>query len=207
MSLPIDFSYFYIGLAALAIIGVAAILYWPRKKGGKIPLNTRPDTSSRLTILGHKNESKESQPKAETSAQITQAETETEDEAPLFEAVSKDGAINALVLDDFTHSFGERHVQLQPGKDYGRTVWYFDKWLFYLHRLPSGFIEPVPNSPYENLEHSTSETYEACKNSEDIRECFAKRVKGAHQPIMWLIIGGCAALFIFWMMSASGGGG
>lgn len=123
------------------------------------------------------------------------------------ETISKTGVFNALVLDDKTHSFGERSITLLPGKDYGRPLLYGNNLLFFVHRLASGQIEVVPASPYENLEHSPGETYEACRNTQDIREIFGKQRSSDKMKVWLFILGALAALFIMWMAATSMQGG
>ena len=209
---------------AIAVIVVIGIIYFSAKnKGGKFKGNPRPvehtskpmpaslpiNINSRMRTLGQAPAPDEVEPaKPEPLIEnnvVANAEAILES-TPAFEVVSKEGVINAIVLDDGTRSFGERHVDLLKNKDYGKPVGYFNRSLFYLHRFASGLIEPVPASPYDNLEHSPGETYEAVQNKEDIVMVFGKHVKGI-QPKVWLfILGALAAIFILWMAYSSGGG-
>ncbi len=131
----------------------------------------------------------------------TQNKTETE-----IETVSKEGIINAVVLDDESRSFGERHVDLIKGKDYGRPVQYFNNQVFYLHRFKNGVIEPVPSSPFESLEHSPGETYRAVRIFDYIKTVFGRRSEKDHTKLIMIIIAICVVLFIGFMAVNSGGG-
>lgn len=123
------------------------------------------------------------------------------------EIISKTGPFNALVLDDKTHSFGERSITLLPGRDYGRPLLYGNNLLFFIHKPANSQIETVPASPYENLEHSPGETYEACRNTQDIREIFGKQRSSDKMKVWLFILGALAALFIMWMAATSMQGG
>lgn len=166
-----------------------AIILWSILAGkGKKKQSGKVKTTSQSTLLG-----------LDKAVDQNTTQEPSSSQPPQYEVVSKDGIINAVVMDDITRSFGERHVELIKGKDYGRPLSNFGNTVFWLHRLSTGQIEPVPATPYENLEHSPSETYEAVNNEDDLKTLFGKRVDNNKTKIVWLIIGTIACLFIAWM--------
>ena len=166
-----------------------------------VPVARQEENTSRLVRLSSKPVVK-AEPVVEVKAEL---QTKNAPESPIIEKVTTDLPLNAVILDDTTRSFGERHIDLIPGKDYGRQVLYLNSWVFYLHRFANGIIEPVPGPTHENLEHSPGETYEAVKNEEDTKTVFGKRNQGNGMKIWWLILGTIAILFIAWMAYNSKG--
>ncbi len=183
----------YIGIGVAAVLFILVyIFYKPKKKTAKTVQNLQPqnDTLTEIQSLQQPNE-------APTESKV----------APVFEVISKEGVINAVVFDDATRSYGRRHVELIPGKDYGRPSLYFNNLVFNLHRLSTGEIIPIGVSPYRNMEHSPGETFEAVKNTEDMREVFGKKSPADKVKLTLFILGALAALFIGWMAVQSKGGG
>lgn len=193
-----DLNFSYILPIAAGLIGVIGIIVIAIQSKNKPVLRvTQSQPVSHLLSL------------KKLSSKEAKKETLSEDVKPVtteFELVTTEGVMNAIVLDDQHRSFGERHVELIKGKDYGRPLFYINNVMFYLHRFSNGDIEPVPSSPYENLEHSPGETYDSVKNDEDVRTLFAKKNKSDTIKIWMFILGALAALFIMWMAYSSRSG-
>jgi hypothetical protein len=167
------------------------------------PKSNHVKTTSQLKMLGQ-DKSAKTEMQAVQKPQEAIKSSEPQPVTVQIEKITKDGLINAVILDDETRSFGERHIDIIRSRDYGRPLLHINNTIFWLHRyynerLSQWLIEPVPSTPYENLEHSPGETYEAVKNDEDIYTVFGKRNKSNGIKILWLILGTIGVLFIAFM--------
>jgi hypothetical protein len=196
-------SYYYAALAVLCLVAIVA--YWIYKNRSNPRMKTERKTDQISLPKPINNPAPQRFATDLRSIAQVQAVAQTKVLESLgneIENISKEGVVNAVILDDQTRSFGDRHIDLIKGKDYGRPLNYFGNLVFWLHRFPDGHIEKVPESPYRNLEHSPGECWEAIENEDDIKEVFGKKAKGINPKILMFIIAALAALFILWMAYA-----
>jgi len=122
-----------------------------------------------------------------------------------MEVISKKGVINARIYDVQHRARYLRHIDLIPGKDYGR------QWLCgkdYVFALQKDGDVLTPREAPRSMEHPPSELYEALQTKDDVAEVLGNRSDDDNK-MKWglLVFGACVALFIAFMAIYKKGGG
>ena len=136
---------------------------------------------------------------ASTLKKVQEAKAQSSEKIELPEVISRDGVINAVVVDGKTRKFGARHVELKPNVNYGRQWDYAPHTgIYFLYRDRDGKITPV--TPWEVISDSPSELYEAVQTTDDMTEVFGWLDEGSDKfKLIYLIIAALVALFIAFM--------
>ena len=120
------------------------------------------------------------------------------------ESWSREGDINAEIVNPQERTVGFYHAELIPNKDYGRSWLIGGKNVFSLRINNKNELEKVPHSA--TMEHPTSEVYEAIQTKEDIKEVFGNHDEGDNKlKIGMLVLAACVALFLMFMAVYKGG--
>ena len=130
----------------------------------------------------------------------TETQTVVKEEKPpeLVESWSKDGEVNAEIVNPVSRTIGFYHVNLLPNKDYGRQWLIQAKNIYSLRIGIDGKLEKMPHNT--SMTHPTSEVYEALQTKEDIKEVFGNHDEGENKlKIGMLVLAACVALFLMFM--------
>jgi len=122
----------------------------------------------------------------------------------LQESWSKNGEINAEIVDPRSHTIGKYHVELLAGKDYGRQFYATPNYLYELRITTDGVLEPLPH--YLKMDVPPSEIYRAINTKEKVKEVFGNHEEGGDKLKLGLLVfAGCIALFLMFMAVYKGG--
>jgi hypothetical protein len=146
---------------------------------------------------------KEKQAAAEqpTTRETYTTEKETD---KLQESWTKNGEINAEIVNPKRRTIGRYCVKLLDSKDYGRQYLIDGQYLYSLRIGADGILQKMPHSV--DMKHPTSELYEAIQTKEDMKEVFGNHDEGGDKlKIGLLVLGGCIALFLMFMAVYKGG--
>ena len=130
----------------------------------------------------------------------TETQTVVKEEKPpeLVESWSKEGEVNAEIVNPVSRTIGFYHVNLLPNKDYGRQWLIQAKNIYSLRIVIDGKLEKMPHNT--SMTHPTSEVYEALQTKEDIKEVFGNHDEGENKlKIGMLVLAACVALFLMFM--------
>jgi len=118
------------------------------------------------------------------------------------EVISKTGVINARIYDPAKRSRAYRHVELIPGKNYGRQ-WLCGTYRVFALKVGTGGLEPVV--PPSDMGHPTSELYEALQTKDDVAEVLGnKNNESKNIKIGLLVLAAIVALFLMFMKAYKG---
>ena len=122
----------------------------------------------------------------------------------LQESWTKNGEINAEIVNPKKRTIGRYCVKLLEAKDYGRQYLIDGFYLYSLRIGDDGVLQKMPHSI--DMKHPTSELYEAIQTKEDMKEVFGNHDDGMDKmKIGLLVLGGCIALFLMFMAVYKGG--
>ena len=130
----------------------------------------------------------------------TETQTVVKEEKPpeLVESWSKEGEVNAEIVNPVSRTIGFYHVNLLSNKDYGRQWLIQAKNIYSLRIGIDGKLEKMPHNT--SMTHPTSEVYEALQTKEDIKEVFGNHDEGENKlKIGMLVLAACVALFLMFM--------
>jgi hypothetical protein len=123
----------------------------------------------------------------------------------LTEKITEKGIINARIYDMQHRTRYLRHVELIPGKEYGRQFLCGKDYVFALKK-DGDKLTPV--EPPKSMEHPPSELYEALQTKDDVKEVMGNRDEsGDKLKLGLLVLAACVALFIMFMAVYKGGHG
>lgn len=120
---------------------------------------------------------------------------------------SKEGFINAEIIDPVRRTIGLYHLDLEENKDYGRQYLIGGNWIFSLRINPStGQLDPAPHSV--TMDHPPSEVYECIQTKEMVVEVFGDHDEEQNKlKIGLLVLAACVALFLMAMYVFKGSKG
>jgi hypothetical protein len=131
------------------------------------------------------------------------AEVLPEEPKPV-ESWSKEGVVNAEIVNPVARTIGFYHVDLVPNKDYGRSWLIGGKNIYSLRINNKNELEKMLHNA--TMEHPTSEVYEAIQTKDDIKEVFGNHDEGDNKlKIGMLVLAACVALFLMFMAVYKGG--
>jgi len=126
------------------------------------------------------------------------------EEAKPVESWSKEGVVNAEIVNPVARTIGFYHVDLVPNKDYGRSWLIGGKNIYSLRINNKNELEKMLHNA--TMEHPTSEVYEAIQTKDDIKEVFGNHDEGDNKlKIGMLVLAACVALFLMFMAVYKGG--
>jgi len=138
-----------------------------------------------------------------TEPEVEPAEVVEPEKIPV-ETYSKIGDINAEIVNPAHRTIGFYHVDMLPGKDYGRQWLIQAKSVFSLRIGKDGSLEPMDHNTL--MDHPTSEAYEAIQTKDDMVEVFGNHDEGDNKlKIGMLVLAACVALFLMFMAIYKGG--
>jgi len=142
-------------------------------------------------------------PQPEPEPQPVAAEVPPEEPKPV-ESWSKEGVVNAEIVNPVARTIGFYHVDLVPNKDYGRSWLIGGKNIYSLRINNKNELEKMLHNA--TMEHPTSEVYEAIQTKDDIKEVFGNHDEGDNKlKIGMLVLAACVALFLMFMAVYKGG--
>jgi len=131
-------------------------------------------------------------------------DTALPEEPKPVESWSKEGEINAEIVNPILRTIGFYHVELIPNKDYGRSWLIGGKNIYSLRINDKHELEKLTHNT--TMQHPTSEVYEAIQTKEDIKEVFGNHEEGDNKlKIGMLVLAACVALFLMFMAVYKGG--